>query len=165
MQARTETWFLAGRWGTQWVGLDTRPSARTLGMGSSVVVTPQPCLCGRCASPCAHSHNAHSSAPARCARPHARCWAATSSPSGAHRREEESDRGNGRLELGRPPCSALHVTGRQRRHLGSAASFTGEGGHARATRDHSFSLSCSIPHLGPAPSVSQGSLLIYCSET
>ena len=72
--------------------------------------------------------------------------------------------GNGHLRLCPPLRSALSTTGGHRGCPGMLFLSRGQRRQAGATHDCSLSPSGSIPHLGPAPSMSRGNLLICCRE-
>lgn len=127
-------------------GLDTRPSARTPWVGSSVVMTPWPCLWGWCASPRAHSYILHSSMPALRAQPHARCGQRQHSPKALSVWKKSQE---GKWVLGAVPpsllCSQCYTvtlgrdTDTERDTWAVLFLSQGKGRHARASHDHSLS--------------------------
>ena len=119
--------------------LDTRHSARTPWVGSPVVMTPQPCLWGWCASPRAHSYILHSSAPALRAQPHARCGQRQRGPKALSVWKKSQE---GKWVLGAVPPSLLCsqcYTATEGDTWAVLLLSQGQGRHARATHDHSLS--------------------------
>lgn len=73
-------------------------------------MTPQPCLWGRHASLCAHSHAPHPSTPALQAQPHARCGQCQYNPK-ALSVQKKSWAGTWVCGAAPLPCSALRLMG------------------------------------------------------